>query len=77
MSNASSGLCIILFIYAGHLSCILGCNYMAVQHIRIVCIQTFANCLITEIGKQGIDYGEMQRRSDTLTDVHGTPYHVW
>ena len=59
MSNASSGLCIILFIYAGHLSCILGCNYMAVQHIRIICIQTFANCLITEIGKQGLDYGEM------------------
>ena len=29
MSNASSGLCInlaILIIYAGHLSCILGCN---------------------------------------------------
>ena len=55
MSNASSGLCI---IFAGHLSCILGCNYMVVQHIRIVCIQTFATCLITEIGKQGIDYGE-------------------
>ena len=26
MSNASSGLCINLFIYAGPLSCILGCN---------------------------------------------------
>ena len=25
MSKASSGLCIILFIYAGPLSCILGC----------------------------------------------------
>ena len=26
MSNASSGLCIIYIIYAGPLSCILGCN---------------------------------------------------
>ena len=26
MFNASSGLCIILVIYAGPLSCILGCN---------------------------------------------------
>ena len=28
MSNASSGLCIIYIIYAGPLSCILGCNYL-------------------------------------------------
>ena len=56
MSNTSSGLCI---IYVGPLSCILVCNYMAVQHIRIVCIQTFATFLFTEISKQGIDYGEM------------------
>ena len=27
MFNASSGLCIILVIYVGPLSCILGCNY--------------------------------------------------
>ena len=27
-SNASSGLCIILVIYAGPLSCILGCNML-------------------------------------------------
>ena len=33
-SNASSGLCIILgyIIYAGPLSCILGCNYIFILH---------------------------------------------
>ena len=41
MSNASSGLCIILsyiilFIYAGPLSCILGCNLCSSDNIMLL-----------------------------------------
>ena len=35
MFNASSGLCIILVLYAGPLSCILGCNIQTLLFIRI------------------------------------------
>ena len=33
-------------------------------------VQTFANCLITEIGKQGIDYGEMGSGLNTSICTH-------